>query len=125
MLGAVAGHELLHLHEQFIAVLRRIHIDEVDDHDSSHIAKPHLTGYFLSSEKVDFQGVLLLVNLGVADAAVDVDDVQGLCVLDDQIGAFLHRNDLAERTLDLAGNVEMVENRSLGIVVMDYLLLLG
>ena len=102
-----------------------VHIDEIDYHYASHIAESQLTGYLLGSYLIDFEGVLLLVGGLCPDAAIDIYDVQGFCGFDDQIGSLLHGDYLAEGALDLARDLEMVEDCLFAFVELYDFLLLG
>jgi hypothetical protein len=87
-------------------------------------AQTQLAGDLFGCQLVDLEGVLLLVvGLG-PDAAVDVHDVQRFRRFDDQIRPLLERDHLPERTLDLAADFEMVEDRFLAFVEFDDFLLL-
>ena len=124
VLGAVAFHQLLHVAVQLVAMLSGIHVDEIHDHDSSHVPEPQLSGNLFSCDLVYLEGVVLLIRCLGAYSAVDIDHIQSLCRLDDQIGSLLHRDHLSERTLDLSRDLEMVEDRFLSLVQLyDFLLL--
>ena len=102
-----------------------LHVDEIHDNDSTHVPQAQLTGNLFGRVLVDIEGILLLL-LGLGpDAAVDVHDVQRLRCFDDQIRPLLEGDHLPERTLDLAADFEMVEDRLLALVEFHDLLLVG
>ena len=106
-------------------MLLGVHVDKVDDDDPTHIAQPKLAYNFFRRKAVHLVGVfLLVVGLG-PDAAVDVDDVEGLGRFDHEIGALLDRDDFSEGALDLARHFEVVEDRLLAVIEFDDLFLLG
>ena len=92
-------------------MLRLAHIDEIDDNDSTHIAKTQLASDFISSTKVNFEGIAFLVGIALsAVTGIHVDNMKSLGVLDDDVGARFKRNSLTERRFNLLGDVETVEN---------------
>ena len=126
MLGLVGGHQLDHLVEERLFVLRLVQVDEVDDDNAPQIAQAQLAGDLLRGRQVDVHGGLLLVVLGLgAVARIDIDDVHRLGVFDDQVGAAAQRDVLGEERLDLLRDVEVVEDRDVAPVKLDDLLLLG
>ena len=124
MLCPVGLHQLLHLLEKRVPVFHRIHIDEIDNYDASHIPESELSCNFFGSIAVHVKGVLLLFLVLASCPAVDINHVEGFCVFNHQIGSLLDWNYFPERTLDLPGNLEMVEDRSLVLVEFDNLFLL-
>ena len=117
MLGLVGGHQLDHLVEERLFVLRLVQVDEIDDDNAPQIAQAQLAGDLLRSRQIDVHGGLLLVVLGLgAVARIDVDDVHRLGMLDDQVGAAAQRDVLGEERLDLLRDVEVVEDRDVAPV---------
>ena len=126
MLGLIISHELDHLLEEQLPVLRLMQVDEVDDDDTPEVAQTQLPCDLLGGGEVDIHGGLLLVVLGLGTVAgIDVDDVHGLGPLDDEVSPALERNVLGEERLDLLGNIEIVEDGHAAAVELDDLLLLG
>ncbi len=90
VLGTIVGHKLLHVTIELLAMFLLGKVDEIDDDDATHVAQTHLTGYLVSSSEVDKECIgLLILGLTAAVARIDVDDMQGLGVLDDDIGTGL------------------------------------
>ena len=120
--GAVALHVFYHAFVELLAVLGEVHVDEVHDDDAAHIAQAQLSCEFIGSAEVDFEcvGLLPICILG-AVAAVDIDNVQGLGVFDDEVSAVLVADGLTERGLDLSCHVEIVEDGQLALVQFDNL----
>ena len=111
VLGTVARHEFLDVLVELLAMLRLGKVDEIDHDDATHVAQAHLTTYLVGCCHIDQQGVLLLVlGLTAAMTGVDVDDMQGFGVLDDDVGTFLAGDGLSERRLDLARHRELIQN---------------
>ena len=61
----------------------------------------------------------MVVEPTVAVARVDVDDVQGFCVLNDEVGAVLEANCASESRLDLLRHAEVVEDGDVALVELD------
>ena len=122
VLGPVPAHLLLHVLVQGVAVFRRVHIDEIDDDDTTHIAEPELPRDLFGCDLVDLEGVLFLVAGLGADA---IHHVEGFRALYHQVGALFHGHHLAEGALDLPRDLEMVEDGRLALVEMDDFLLFG
>ena len=84
--GTVEGHLLAQHIKELLAMGRLVHVDDVDDDDTAHVAETQLAGDFLSRLDIDDQGVFFLgVFLVDSMAAIDVDDVHGLGVFDDEV----------------------------------------
>ena len=100
-------------------VLRRSHVDEVDDDQAADVAQAQLAGDFLGRFQVGLQrGFLDVAALGGA-RRVDVDGHQGLGRIDDD-GAARRQLDFAlEGGLDLALDLEAVEQRYAVLVQLD------
>ena len=98
MTGTVVGHDFAHVVVELLAVFALVHVDEVDDDDAAHVAQTQLTRYLVGGTQVDFESVALLIVGGLgAVARVDVDDMEGFGMLDDDICTRLERHRLAER----------------------------
>ena len=125
MLGLVVGHGILQRLVQYAAVLRFVEVDEVDADDAAHVAQAQQAGDLVGGLHVDVQRVLLLgLVAALAAAAVHVDDVHGLGLLHDQVGAAGEHHLLAEGLLDLLVHPEVVEDVELAFVQLDDVLLL-
>src|SRR5690606_1488190 len=100
-------------------VLGRGHVDEVDDDQATDITQTQLAGNFLGGFEVGLQGSFLDVSALGRAGRVDVDGYQGLGVVDDD-GAAGGQFDLTvEGGLDLALDLEAVEQRDAVFVQLD------
>ncbi len=72
---------------------------------------------------IDIKGVLLLLLVLGACAAVDVYHMQCFCVLNHKVGPLLYGNHFSERALDLSGDLEVVKDRIFVFVELNNLLL--
>ena len=88
-----------------------VHVDEVDDDDAAHVAQTQLARDFLGGFNVDLESVVFLRILLVHPmAAVHVNDMHGLGVLDDKVDTVFDGDDLTEKAFDLLGNIEIVKD---------------
>ena len=124
VLGTVLLHVLTHALVEHLTILGQFHIDKVDDDDTSHIAQSQLACQLVGCSQIGLQGIGLLTVLLDTRSAVDVDDMHGLCVLDDEIGAVLVVDGLAEARFQLFGHIVVVEDGYRAIIELDDLLLL-
>lgn len=86
--GTVALHELFHAVVELLPVVGIVHVDVVDDDDAAHIAQAQLPGNLFGGGHVHLEGGVFLVGVGFRTvAAVDVDDMQGFGVFDDEVGS--------------------------------------
>ena len=117
---AVALHVLDHALIEFLPVFRQIHVDKVYHDDAAHIAQAELPRQFVGRAEIYVKrvGLLSVGRLG-AVAAVDVHHVQGFGVLDNHVRPVLIGNRSAERSLDLLGYGEIVEDRDVAVVELD------
>src|SRR5690554_899343 len=100
-------------------VLGRGHVDEVDDDQAADVAQTQLAGNFLGGFEVGLQGSFLDVSTLGRAGRVDVDGHQGLGVVDHD-GAAGGQFDLTvEGGLDLALDLEAVEQGHAVFVQLD------
>ena len=126
MTRAVFLHVLDHSLVELLAVLGLRHVDEIDDDDTAHIAQTELAGEFVGGAEIDVEGIdFLTFGAFAAIAGVDVDDVEGFGVLDDEVGAVLVGHGATERRLNLPGDGEIVENGYVSLVELDDVFRLG
>lgn len=120
VLGTVLAHFFLHFFIELTSISCLHHIDEVDDDDPAHIAQPELAGDFGSGLQIHIQGVFFLAVFAVhAVTAVDINDVQGFGVLNDQIRSAFDGNDLSKGAFDLFFNAKMFENGEFAFVQLE------
>ena len=118
MAGTVLLHVLAHSFVEHLAVFGQIHVDEVDDDDSAHVAQPQLAGEFVGGAEIGVERVLFLCFLLRPVPAVHVHDVHGLRVFDAEVAAVSVVDGLSETGLDLLRHVEVVEDRHLAVVLL-------
>src|SRR5471032_2886533 len=100
-------------------VLGRSHVDEVDDDQAADVAQAQLTGDFFGGFKVGLQGGFFDVAAFSGARRVDVDGHQGFGRIDNDGAAGRQFNDALESGLDLAFDLETVEQRNAVFVQLD------
>lgn len=126
MACAVFLHVLTHALVQQLAVFSQVHVDEIYDDDSAHVAQAQLACQLVGGSQVGFQGVgFLTVFFLDACSAVHIYHVHGLRMLNNEVGPALVVHGLAERRLQLFGHVEVVKDRHRARVAFDDVGLLG
>ncbi len=100
-------------------VLGRGHVDEVDDNQTADVAQAQLTGDFFGGFKVGLQSGFFDVAAFGGARRVDVDGHQGFGRIDDDGAAGRQFNDALESGLDLAFDLEAVEQRNAVFVQLD------
>ncbi|MCY1277542.1 hypothetical protein D9M70_262410 [compost metagenome] len=97
-------------------VLRRGHVDEVDDDQAADVAQAQLAGDFLGRFQVGLQGGFLDVAALGGAGRVDVDGHQGFGRVDDDGAAGRQLHFALEGGFDLALDLEAVEQRDAVLV---------
>ena len=120
MLGTVLLHVLAHALIEQLSVFGKIHVDEVHHNDSSHITESQLSGQFIGSAEVYIESIRFLTFLTSTVAAVYIYHMQGFGMLDDEIRTMLVVDNSSKTSLDLLGDAEVVEDRHLTGVELDY-----
>ena len=93
MLGAVDLHAGLHILEQLLPILGQLHIDKVDHDNTAHIAQPQLPCYFFGGIHIYIKGIALLIGRSLRTiSAIYIDNMQSLCMLDNDIRSTFKRN---------------------------------
>lgn len=110
MLGTVLLHVLAHALIEQLSVFGKIHVDEVDNNNTSHVSEAQLSCQLISSAEVNIQCICFLTFLTSSVATVYIDNVQGLGVLDDEISTVLVVNNTTKASFNLLGNAEIVED---------------
>ena len=123
---AVFLHVFDHALIEFLAIFGQIHVDKVHHNDSAHIAKTQLTRQFVSGIQVHVEGIdfLALGSLGTV-AAVDINDMQGLGMLNIHVGSLLVGDGAAETGLDVLRHREIVKDGHVAFVEFDDTLAFG
>jgi len=100
-------------------VLRRSHVDEVDDDQAADVTQAQLTCDFLGRFQVGLQGGFFDVAALGGAGRVDVDGHQGFGRVDHDRAAGRQVDDALEGGLDLAFDLETVEQRHAVFVELD------
>src|SRR5690606_22440019 len=86
MFGTVKEHLLFQVIKKLLSVLGFVHIDKIDNHNSSHITQAKLSCSFLSGLHIDHQRILILIlRIGCTITAIDIDNVQSFSMLNHQV----------------------------------------
>ena len=126
MLCFVGRHQTSHLVKEQLATMRLVHIDKVDYNDAAQISQAQLSCDLRRSSKIDFEHRLFLIIVGFcAVARIDVDDVHCFGRFDDEVCTSFERHIAGKQRLDLARDIEIVENRHRAAIQFYDLLLLG
>ena len=96
------------------------HVDEVDDDQAADVAQAQLTGDFFSRFKVGLQGGFFNIAAFGGARRVDVDGHQGFGRVDNDGAAGRQFNDALESGLDLAFDLETIEQRNAVFVEFDF-----
>ena len=120
MLGTVLLHVLAHALIEQLSVFGKVHVDEVDNNDTSHISEAQLSCQLIGSAEVNIQCICFLTFLTSSVTTVYIDNVQGLGVLNDEISTMLVVNNTTKASFNLLGNAEIVEDRHLTGVELNY-----
>ncbi len=117
--GAVQMQRVLEAVLDVALVLRRLHVDEVDHHQTAKVAQSQLASDFVGSFEVGAEGGLLDVRTAGRTRRVDVHRDQRFGVVDDN-GATRRQVDLPRvRGLDLVLDLEAREQRHVVLVELD------
>src|SRR3989442_8756177 len=107
----VLGQRALEGPVHLLAVLGRLHIDEVDDDDPTEVAQADLAHDLAHRLEVDLEHGLLEVALADVLAGVHVDRYERLGVIDDDVSARLEPHAAPERLLDVLLDAQRLEDR--------------
>src|SRR5882757_1524464 len=103
-----------------VAVLALVHVDEVDDDDAAEVAQTDLADDLGDGVEVGLDdGVFEARGLADVLAGVDVDRDEGLGLIDDDGAAGFEPHLRTEGLVDLFGDAELFEERSLFGVELD------
>ena len=120
MSRAVALHQLDHVLIEELTILLVMHVDEVDDDDTTHISQAELTSELFGCDEIDVNRCALLLGaLTGAVAAIDIHDVHGLGLLDDQVSTTLTGDSTPEGRLDLLGDILLIEDGEVPRIEVD------
>ena len=120
VLRLVGRHELDHLLVDGVAMAPLLHVDEVHDDQAAEIAEPDLAGDFGGRLEVDgVDDVFLVAAAVLVGAGVDVDGDERLGLVDDDLAAARERDLALAGLLDLALDVEALEDRDAVLVEGD------
>src|SRR5881628_2532215 len=107
----VLGQRALDRAVDLLAVLRRLHVDEVDDDDATQVTQADLADDLADRLEVDLEHGLLEVALADVLAGVHVDRHERLGVVDDDVAAGLEPHAAPQRLLDVLLEAERLEDR--------------
>ena len=114
MLGLVVGHSGFHFVENLSLITFVLHVDEVDDDQSTQVAKAHLAGDFHSRFHVGLQNeIFSILAVTLVTAGVDVDGNQGFRFLHYDLPTGRQKHATHEGLFDLAFHVKPFEDRYL------------
>ena len=120
MLGTVLLHILAHAFIEQLSVFCKIHVDKVDNDDASHISETQLSCQLIGSAEVYIESICFLTFLTSTIAAVYIDNMQSFGVLNDEICTMLVVDNTTKSSFNLLGDAEVVEDRHLTSVELDY-----
>src|SRR5690349_17494014 len=120
--GAIHLHRVAQAVFHVALVLRRLHVDEVDDDQAADVADTELTGDLVRGFEVGVGGRGLDVRPARGARGVDVDGHQRLGVVDDDRAARGQFDLVRVRRLDLAFDLEAREQRDVVGVPLEALL---
>ena len=101
-------------------IFSRCHVNEVDDDQAANVAQAQLTGDFFGGFKVGLQCGFFDIAAFSGARRVDVDGHQGLGRVDNDGAAGRQFNDALEGGLDLAFDLETIEQRNAVFVEFDF-----
>ena len=118
-LRAILGELFLECRNNGIAVRLRLHVDEVDHDDAAEIAQAQLTNDLASRLEVVVHDRVFEPSLADEAAGIDVDDREGLCVIEQEVAARGKIDATLERALDRLVDAVAPQQFGLGRVAMN------
>ena len=106
MLGPVGIHKLFHPLYQLSFVIGQLHIYEVNNDNTTKISQPQLSCNLFSSFKVCFERILFLVIAYTFITTVDIDDMKGFRMFNDQVCPAFQVDCFSKRRFYLFGNTK-------------------
>ena len=116
MASPVAFHQAAYIVVQLLLVLLAIHVDKVDNDNTTYIPQAELVHQFICGKHVELEGVFLLVLIEFLAAGIDINGEQCFGPINDEISTMFETDRPAEPRLHLAGNVKMVKNRLCALI---------
>ncbi len=112
VLGLVVGHSGFHFVKNLSLITFVLHVDEVDDDQSTQVAKAHLAGDFHGRFHVGLQNeVFSILTVTLVTTCVDVDRNQGFRFLHHDLATGRQKHSTHEGLFDLTFHVETFEDR--------------
>ena len=108
-----------------LPVLRRVHVDQVDDDEAADVPEAELVDYLLHGLEVRAEHGLLQVALADVAAGVHVDGRERLALVDDQVAPGLEPDLAPQVGVDLLLAAEVVEDGRGALVELDLRLGIG
>ena len=121
---SVRFQRIAHLRFDGAVVAGRHHVDEVDDDQPADVAQPQLPGDLLGGLEIGVQGRLFDVGALGRARRIDVDGDQRFGGVDDDAAASVQLHFVLKGRLDLALDLEAVEQGHRLVVELDALLVL-
>jgi hypothetical protein len=118
-LHVIVGQRLLQGLDDLAAMLRLLHIDEIDDDDTAQIAQAQLPRDGHRRLEIGAENGLLQIPMADERAGVDVDGRHRFGLVDDQIAAGFQRHFAIQRLLDFFLDVVQFEHRARIAVQFD------
>src|SRR5205809_7960433 len=110
MLRPVTAHEVVHLLSEPFFVFKQLHINKVYNYNTADIPQPKLPRNFLRCLDIILKGILLLVIAYAFIAAIYINNMQSLSMLDNKISPAWQVNRFSERSFYLPGDSITVKN---------------
>ena len=119
MFRTVTIHQLTHIVVELLLVAFVVHVDKIDDDNTSDVPQTKLVNQLVRCEHVKLEGVLFLVLEQFLAAGVDINGEQCFGFLDDEVAPMFKADRSAESRFHLTGDVEMVKDRLFAFVEFD------
>src|SRR5690606_33935692 len=123
--GAVHFQSFAHAVFHFALIAHRLHVDKVDNHQTTHVAQAQLTSDFIGSFQVGLQGCLFDVSAFGCAGGVDVDSHHGLGHINHNGAAGWQLHFTLEGSLNLAFNLIAVEQRDIVLIELHLAAVVG
>ena len=118
-LRAVVFDLIAHIRQQFFLLLLFFHVDEVDNDDAADVAQANLLEDFRGCFEIRLIDSIAKVCLTDVFARIDIDDSQGLGLIDDEEAARLELDFARPEFVDFLFNMIGLENRRFLVVIAN------
>src|SRR3954470_11972691 len=117
--SAIAGERLPELVEDGVAMFFTVHIDEIDNDDSTQVSKPQLACDDLRRFEIGLEYGVVETAAANEPAGIHVDSGKRLGLIDDEITAGLEIDAACQRFFDLILDAIEIEYRPLAGIVRE------